>query len=253
MNLRGFGCFLPLAMMSACAPQAFRVEAGPAFVQNIGKVSLQNSAGSLDLGSVQHRFDGDLALDDVSAAPYLRGEWESNRHNIRLHGFGFHSNGSGTLTAPYGDIPSGTAVETSMDFYSIASSYTYDVWTGKWLRLGLGGQLSFLSLDVSARSGVNREAVNSNVLAPMPFAELELFKGPFSFALDAGIMSADLGDANGRYVDFEAMARWQATSGFDVIGGYRMLVADVAGRASDRDFDADFYAQGWFIGGGIRF
>lgn len=252
MHLRRFG-WLSVLAFSACATQAIRVEAGPAFAQGVGKVALQNAAGSLDLSSVQHRFDGDLGLDDFRAAPYLRGEWESNRHNVRLHGFGFTASGSGTLSAPYGDIPSGTAVTTSLDFYSVAGNYTYDVWTGDWARLGLGGQLSFLSLDVAARSGLGREAVETNVLAPMPFAEVEFFKAPFSAVLDAGFMSADLGDASGRYYDVEAMARWQATDGFDVFGGYRMLFTDVAGRASDRDFDADIYVQGWFIGGGIRF
>ncbi|MFO1076489.1 MAG: hypothetical protein U1E73_02045 [Planctomycetota bacterium] len=247
------GLVLVLAALAGCTPQTFRAEAGAMFVNGVGRIALQNSSGTLDLSSAAHRLDGDLGLDDISAAPYLRGEWEADANRVRLHGFGFSGNGSGTLAAPYGDIPSGSLVDTSMDFLSIAANYSYAMMRGDWYRLGVGAQLGFTSLDVEARTGALREAVDTTVLTPMPYADLEFFYGPVAFDLNAGIMSADLGDANGRYFDLEATGRWQATDGFDVLGGYRMIVADVAGRASDRDFDADLYFQGWFLSGGVRF
>jgi hypothetical protein len=87
----------------------------------------------------------------------------------------------------------------------------------------------------------------------MPFGEAECYLGPFTLGGNASVMSADLGDANGRYLDVEAIARWQASDDLEILAGYRYLVIDGFGRATDRDFDADIDLHGWFIGGGVRF
>jgi hypothetical protein len=92
------------------------------------------------------------------------------------------------------------------------------------------------------------------VFVPMPFAEAEIYPTDYlSIGANLGLMSADLGDGNGRYWDAEAMARVQATTEIDFLFGYRYQLMDVSGRATSRDFDADLDLRGWFIGGGVRF
>jgi len=135
------------------------------------------------------------------------------------------------------------------------AAYTYEVWGSEHFHLGLGGQLgySLLNVDTRAQVGVARDEVETDVLVPMPFAEFEANIGDVSLAASAGVMAADLGDANGRYVDIEALARWQMTDSLQVMGGYRYLVLDAFGAASGRDFDADVDFHGFFVAGGISF
>lgn len=95
--------------------------------------------------------------------------------------------------------------------------------------------------------------MQTDVLVPMPFAEIEGYLGPMTAGANFAFMSADLGDANGIYIDAEAYLRWQATEQFDVMAGYRYLSMDGFGSASSRDFDAEVAVQGFFLGGGARF
>ncbi len=242
-------------MSAACAPNVFRVDAGAMFVEGRGEIALQNAGGTLTLHDEQNSLENDFNVGERETSPYLRATWERGLHRIYAHGFGYEAEGSGTLAGDFGSIAAGTSVNTTMDFLSAGAAYTYEVWGSEHFHLGLGGQLgySLLNVDTRAQVGVARDEVETDVLVPMPFAEFEANIGDVSLAASAGVMAADLGDANGRYVDIEALARWQMTDSLQVMGGYRYLVLDAFGAASGRDFDADVDFHGFFVAGGISF
>ncbi len=250
-----------LAALTSCAGQVYHVDAGAMFVKASGHISLQNSTNGLALFQNKNDFDNHLGVDDIEPSPYLRLQADQDRHRVRLHGLGIDNRGSGTLAdngSPpnsngFGDIPGGSQVTTSLRFFAAGLTYAYEVARDENYRIAVGAALNFYALDVAARSLTTRESVQTSVLVPMPYVEVEGFLGPVTAGVNAGAMSADLGDANGRYVDAEGYLRWQAVDDFDVMVGYRYLVMDAAGNASGRDFDADLYLQGFFVGGGVRF
>ncbi|MCA8974055.1 MAG: hypothetical protein KDC98_05000 [Planctomycetes bacterium] len=252
-QLRVFSSLSLLMAITACAPSVYRADLGAMFVTGDGAVALQNSAGSLTLHDEQNSFDGDMGLGDLEASPYLRVEWEHGEHRMRAHGFGVESSGSGTLSGDYGNISAGSSVNTSMQFFASGLTYSYRVLSARDYRVGIGAQLDYYRLDVAANSGSQRENVVADAIMPMPYAEAEYFLGPVVFGANLGVMSLDVNDANGRYLDLEATVRWRPTQEFEVLAGYRHLVLDAFGQASSRDFDADIDFGGFFVGGGVRF
>ncbi len=222
------------------------------FARVRGDIALANSVGFVPSSN---GIDGQLGLGDTEASPYLRLRTDIDKHRVRLHGFGFESNGSARLANAYGNIPGGSTVNTSLDFYGIAANYSFQILRDEHFRVAVGGALGYYALDVAATlsGGGGREEVETEALVPMPYIEAEAFIDDFTFGANLGIMSADLGDANGRYIDFETYADWRVADDFDVKLGYRFLLLDAYGEASSRDFDADVDVQGFYLTAGVRF
>jgi len=242
-----------LCVFAACKGNTYRVNVGPMFAIANGDVALQEGAGGLSLGANQNDVDSEIGAGDTQAAPYARVEIDHDKHRFRAHGFGMDSNSTGTLLGAYGDIPAGTSVTTSLEFYAIAANWSYQLLRSQAYRVGAGAQLGYYSLDVAARSNVAREEVVTDVLVPMPFVEVEGYLGPLTVGANASFMSADLGDGSGIYWDAELYARLQATKNFELLAGYRYLTIDAYGEATGRDFDADVNVQGIFLTAGIKF
>jgi hypothetical protein len=242
-----------LATFASCVGQVYHVDVGAMFAKASGNIALQNEAGNLPLFANHNDVDDNFGVGDVEPSPYLRVQMDQEKHRVRLHGFGVDANGSGTLSGAYGDLVGGSVVTTALDFFAIGATYSWELLREEHYRLGVGAALNWYSLDLAARSSAGRESVQTNVLVPMPYAEIEGYLGAVTAGANMAFMSADLGDANGIYLDAEAYLRWQATEQFDVMAGYRYLSMDGYGRASSRDFDADVDVQGLFLGGGVRF
>lgn len=252
MKLQKLLAVFLLITFTACAGQTYRAEVGPMFARARGEFALANSSQVMQSNN---SLKGNLGLGDSEVSPYLALRTDYNKHRVRLNGFYLDSEGSGTLANGYGNITAGTQVQTSMDFFAIASNYSYEVLRKDNYRIGLGAQLGFYSLDVSARPtiGAGRESVTTEVFVPMPYVEIEGMWKDFTIGANMGVMSADLGDANGRYWDLEGYANWAVNDSYDIKFGYRYLLLDGYGRASSRDFDADVDVQGLFLSAGIRF
>lgn len=253
MDKRFTWLFVVVSCLAACAGQRYRVDVGPMFAKATGDVALQNAAGSLQLGQNQNDLDDTFGLSSTQPSPYVRVQMDRERHRARVHGFAIDAANTGTLAGDYGGIPAGSQVTAEKDFLAIAANYGYEVLRGRNHRVAVGGQLAYYSLDVDARSTVGFESVETAVLAPMPFAEAELFWETLTFGTNMAWISADLGDASGIYLDLEAYVRWSAAPDFDFFAGYRYLSIDAYGVASSRDFDAEVAVQGIFFGAGIRF
>jgi hypothetical protein len=247
-----------LFAFAACAGQTYRVDAGPMFVRARGEFALADPTQVMPPGN---SLDGNLGLGGNEVSPYIGFRTDIDKHRVRVNGFYLDTEGSGTLGtggptgSSHGDITPGTDVQASMDFFAIVSNYSYEVWRRDYYRVAVGAQLGFYSLDVTVRAtdGPGREEVTSEVMVPMPYVEAEAYWRDFTFGTNMGIMAADLGDANGRYIDFEAYASWAINQSYDLKASYRYILLDGYGRASSRDFDADVDVQGLHISGGIRF
>lgn len=243
---------LVTAALAGCVGQTYRVDVGAMFARTSGDIALQNAAETLVLHDNQNDLDRNLGLGGTEPSPYVRVEMDQGRHRVRVHGFGVDADGSGTLAGDYGNLVAGSQVTTSLEFFGIGATYAFELLRDQHYRIAAGAAINYYSLDVAARSSAGREAVRTDALVPMPYAEVEGFLGPFTAGANAGIMSADLGDASSRYLDVEAYLRWQASEDIDLLVGYRYVVLDGYGQATSRDFDADVDVQGVFVGGGIR-
>jgi hypothetical protein len=251
---RSIAMLAPLLWLAACAPQSYRVDAGVMVVQTRGHVGLQNSTGTLVIGDNMAELDGNLGLGDTEAAPYLRFEGNWQEHRVKVSGFGFEQNGNGTLSHDFGDIPGGSAVTTSLDFFNVDVAYSYDLLHDSTWRLAPGVQAGYYAMKVGANSASPAafEEVRTDAIVPEVYIEGEGTFGPLSLRSDLGVMTAGLGDAKGRWLDFEFAADLNLED-FRISAGYRHIVIDANGRASDRDFDADVYLVGFFLTAGIRF
>ncbi len=243
-----------LSVLASCAPQTFRADVGAMVAAPRGEIGLQNAGGSLVLHDEMNDLDTNLGLGDKEVSPYVRLQWDHERHRVRIHGFGFESSGSGVLAGDFGGIAAGSAVSTSMTFFNTSTGYSYALLEDQNFRLGLGGQLAFNVLNVAARSGAGREEVETDVLVPEPFIDGEIYLGErVTIGANAGLMAVGLRDGDGRYWDVDAWGRVRLSDEIELVAGYRYLLMDVHGTASSRDYDADIEVQGWWIGGGIRF
>jgi len=250
MKLPRLLSLLLVVTFTSCVGQTYHAEVGPMFARARGEFALADSAQVM---APNNSLDGNMGLGETEFAPYVSGRSDFNEHRMRINGFYVDSEGSAILANAYGEIPAGTQVQTSSDFFAIVSNYSYEVLRGSNYRIGAGGQLGLYSLDVAARSLTGREDVTTEVWVPMPYLEVEGFWEDFTVGANMGIMAADLGDANGRYWDIEAYAHWAINHDYDVKLGYRYILLDGYGRASSRDFDADVDVQGLYLSAGIRF
>ena len=63
----------------------------------------------------------------------------------------------------------------------------------------------------------------------------------------------DLGDNDGRFLDFEAIVEWSPMPWARVFTGYRFMDLDGNGDTGSAAFAADLEIRGWVVGGGVRF
>jgi hypothetical protein len=236
--------------LASCAGQTYQAQVGPSFLRVTGNISLADSVGNLP---ATNNMEDDLGVGGTEVAPYIQGRSDFEEHRFRANAFFSSSDGEGTLASNYGNIAAGQPVSTSMDLFAIATNYSYAILREEGYRVGVGGQLGFYSLDVSARSAGGREEVTTEVLAPAPYAEAELYFDDLTLGTSIAVLAADLGDGDGRFLDIELYGQMRLNEKVDLRAGYRHVVLDVDGVASSREFDADVDVAGFYLTAGIRF
>ncbi len=245
-------CLLALPLLAGCANAVYRLEAGPILAHANGDIAVAGTGPTFDSGA-KNDVDSDLDLGGMSASAFGRLQADAEKDRFRIQGFALHEGGDGTLAQPYGDIAAGAQVDTALEFFTLAGNWSHAIVRDEHLRLGVGAQAGYYRFDFSVRNTTNREETAAEALVPMPFVEGELRFGNVAFGANFAGMYADAGDARGRFFDAEAFARWSVTSEFQVFGGYRYILFDAAGTATDRRFDADVAIDGVFFGVGVRF
>lgn len=243
---------LALPLLAGCANAVYRLEAGAMIARADGELALQGSGAAFASGSKNDVAD-DLGLGDSAPSAFGRLQADADKDRYRIQGFALNQDGEGQLSEAYGDIAAGEDVRSSLSFFALAANWNHVLLRTENLRLGAGAQAGYYRFDVAARTATNREETVAEALVPMPFVEAELKFGNLAFGANFAGMYADVGDARGRFLDGEAFARWTVSSEFQVFGGYRYILFDAAGTATDRQFDADVAIDGLFFGVGVRF
>lgn len=245
-----------LAATAACAPNHYRASVSGMSGRMSGDIALQNTAGTLNLETERNDLRSDLGVGEGEVFPYFQAEATWDAHTVRFNVFDYSSDGSGTLSAPFGDIPTGTGVTSALDLTALQASWTYDVLDSDTLHFGPGAQLSYYRLDLSTQGGTpaSYEEIDSETLIPQLYIEGEVDLGVVSFVASAGGMSVyQYHDADGTWWDTQFMLRAQPIDHMEVLLGYRLIDMDAGGIASSRDFDVDARFEGWFVGAGLRF
>ncbi|HLU40141.1 MAG TPA: hypothetical protein VK081_12215 [Planctomycetota bacterium] len=222
-----------------------------------GDLALDNSSGNLPLGANRVDLDRELGAEDPSVAPYVRAEVGLPIGAVTLSGFTYSETGSGTL-APnhqYGDIPGGSQVSTFLSFTNVKAAAHFDLFDFGIVRVSPGLGVDYFEIDMQVTDVVTTdfERVDNEAFVPMVFLQAEVDLGIVAGTLDIGYMEADLEDADGRYLDVEALVRFNPVPVVELFAGYRFIDLDARGRADSRNFSADVQLHGWMIGGGVAF
>jgi hypothetical protein len=240
------------ALLAGCANSVYRLDAGAMIARANGDIALQGTGPTFNSGA-KNDLDSGLGLGDATPSAFGRLQADADDNRFRAEGFALNTAGEGQLEADYGDILAGANVDTSLSFFTLGANWNHAILRGENWRIGAGVQASFISLDVAARAPGRREETVTQSLVPMPMIDGELRFGNVTLGATFAGMYADVGDATGRFLDGELYARWLLSSEFQVFGGYRYILLDAGGEASDRTFDADVAIDGLFFGAGICF
>ncbi|MBK8978800.1 MAG: hypothetical protein IPM29_23110 [Planctomycetes bacterium] len=248
-------CAVPLLLL----PSGCHIAGGAAQVAFMssavdGTAAVDTEAGGANLGDRQNRLDDDLRVGGPVGAPLLSGWVATDIGRFGLSTFWFDESGNGTLSQPYGDLPAGTPVNTSLEVWNLKPYWVYDVVDTDILRLAPGVAVDITSVSTDVR-GANGGRESTDILAPipMPFVDGELKLGPARLGAQLGGMYARINDGGGLYWDFETRLGVQIEKRVDLFLGFRHISLNVDGTADGRLADSDFDLNGWFVGGGVVF
>jgi hypothetical protein len=204
-------------------------------------------------------ISSDLDLGSTEYVPYLRGEFDIGPFNLAASGFKTSQDGTGTVTADFGDITAGSTVESEIDLTLVQARAVFDVLDLDMVKLGLGLAAEWVDFHFDQREQVFglSETIDVTQVVPLIAAhgavgiELPHFV-PLRFDVNAAGMSLNLSDLDGTILDVEALLR----ADFDRVGcfvGYRYILIQTDGNIDDQSVDANVTLAGWIAGVSVRF
>ncbi len=246
-----------VTLPTACSSTVVSVEAAYMQTEVAGNVGLGGSSGG---ALATHDLRHDLNLTADAGSPYGRVELYGDRWRLSVSGFGHDQSAGSVLAQPFGDIPTGTPVNTDFTALNVKATLGFDLLDlpfGDWgyfrFAPALSGDYIKTETRVTAQTIAAFESVDTQVIVPMPTLIGSLGLGPVEGRVDAGGLRADLGDGDGEYFDVEAFVFVRPTDALEIVAGYRWIKANVNGTADSRDFVSNVQLRGWFLGGGFRF
>jgi hypothetical protein len=245
-----------VAGLAGCASDPLVVVDAAVFAPSIdGKLGLSDSVAT-DADPVD--LDSNLGVDDTDYVPYGRAEADFGLLNLAASAFTTSQSGTGTVTADFGDIASGSTVDTDLDLILAHARLVADFLDTDVVKLGLGLGADWIDLDLDAQElsfGIT-EHVDVKQLVPLlevhGAVQLPLQVVDLRLDLNVGGMALDFGDIDGTVLDVEAILRGEFEH-FGVFGGYRFVMIDAKGEADDQNFDGDLDLAGWMLGVSVRF
>ena len=245
----------PVLLLCSCETWFVEADAGYAQLQFAGTVALAPSGGGLPVSATTVDLEHELGLEDPIGAPYGRVQAGLGPWGLTASGFSLSDVADGRVTRQFGNITVGTDVHTEVKMINLKSALTFDVLDTPFLTISPGIAIDYFDFDVNVSApslGVS-ERLKAQAPVPLLFGQVTTSLGPVAASLEGGWMSADVGDANGTFLDLEAMLRLRVGLGAHLFAGYRYISIDANGVASGQRFDADFNLQGWMVGAGYRF
>jgi hypothetical protein len=259
MRHRARSAFVALASLTlaSCSVTGLgaRVYGGYMQTKMTGDVALEPSAGGIGLGTLLVDVEDSLGLNDAAGTPYGRVELQLGPARLTGSAFRYSEEGSGVLTASYGDIIVGTAVDTELDLTNVKGALTFDLINAGVVRLSPGIGVDFLDVDMTVRAPASgqTEEIEATAGVPLLFAQGEVDLGPVAATVDGGWIRIDLDEGDGTYWDVESLLRVKPLPGIELFGGFRWISIDVEGEDDGQRFATDLVLRGWFVGGGFTF
>lgn len=249
---------LTIALAPGCtnSDPLVRVDAAlftPAFHGDVGL----ESTTTTDVTKVG--ITSDLNLGDTDHVPYLRGELDLGPFNVSMSGFKTSQEGTGTVTADFGDITAGSTVDTSIDLMLLEGRAVWDFVDMDMVKLGIGLAAEWVDfqLDMDEQAFGLTESIDVSQVVPLVAAhgafaiDLPHFP-PVRLDLNAAGITLNYADLDGTMFDVDAMLR----ADFDHVGcfvGYRYVLIQSDGSVDDQAIDADVALSGWLAGLSVRF
>lgn len=246
-------CLVLLAVTGACSVGA---SAHVGYTQMAVSGDLGLATGALGVPSSAHQdIESAFGLGDPQGSPYVRGQTDLGPVVLTGSGFLFSESGSGQLNADFGGIPSGTPVESSLDFANAKLSATFDFDLGP-VKLSPGLGLDLFDVQFSARETTfgNTEEVDQLLFVPLLFLRAKAELGGIAGVVEVGYLKTpEVDNAEAEVLDLELMAEVQMASNVWAFAGYRLIDLQGNGESGGDSFDIDMQVSGWTIGGSLRF
>lgn len=224
-----------------------------------GDLGLEDAAHTRQLSDVKINLGDGFSLDNASA-PYLRLDLTASDWNLELSGFRYKDRSDSRLSAQFGDMPSGTEVNSSFGAVNAKGALTYSLLDLGVVNLAAGVCLDYFDIDMDVRAknplpapATSYENTDYRAPVPMLFARAAVDVGPVGAEVSLGWMNAGLQDAKGVFLDLDGMISFRPIPNVDVFGGYRYIKIDARGIVDAQKFDTDLHLHGWYVGVGLNF
>jgi len=239
--------------IAGCSSIGATGQVGYAVMEIGGDLALDTGGGPG--ASVEQSVDTAFGLGDAQGSPYFRGQLDASGPVFTGSIFWLEDSGSGQLDGAFGGLPSGTGVDGDLELgvAKISAAYDIDLWL---VKVAPGIMCDVFALDFTARELTlgSTEAIDEVVYVPMPFVRAEAGFGPVTAVGELGYLEvSDIGDAGGRFLDFEALVEVNIAPLAHLFAGYRLIDMDGDGNTGDDVYGVDLQLRGWTIGGGLRF
>lgn len=245
---------LLIAGATSCFQLKTTAQAGYTQMAVQGDIALSTTSGSLS-GVIDQDFESAFGLGDGSGSPYVRAQVDFGVPVLTVSAFTFRERGSGTLNSQFGNITSGTDVDSDLQFANVKASYAMQFDVGPVaVSPGIAVDLFDLRMRVSDTAGFASETIDVFAPVPMAFLRAEVDLSVVAAVAEVGYIDVPkIDDVKGTFWDAELFAEVRPLPLMHLFAGYRMLHVDGSGVVDAQDFATNLDISGWMIGGGIRF
>ncbi len=202
-------------------------------------------------------LSSDLDIDDQEVEPYFRAKGEVLGFELEASYFATEQEGTGILTADFGNITVGSAVSSTMDLAAGRLALTWDLFDLGFLEVSPGLAVEYLDIELVVEEPVFDLSEEISVEQPVPMLALglegRLPKIPLRLTADFAGIVAGFEDLDGLVLDSEIRLEYELWSWCAVFAGYRRLIIELEGRADGQEFDGDIDIDGFMLGLGLRF
>ena len=237
--------------LQSCTQFKVTAQAGYSQLALDGDIGYANGSTATN---VSQDIESAFGLGDDQGTPYARLTMDTGVPVVTLSGFLFEDDGTGTLTADFGDINAGTTVRSDVEMLSGKASLAFKIALGPVaISPGLAVDYFDLDIEVSDAFGAITESVELSGPVPLGFLRGQVDIGPVGLMVEGGWMEVDIDDVTAEVLDIEAMVEFKPGDWIDLFVGYRRIALDASGLIDGDTYDTDISLGGWMIGGGVRF
>lgn len=215
----------------------------------------------------QASVDDGLGQGGRVGAPYGRIEMANDAGlfgtGVFASGFVYDNQGTGVLTARYGNITAGTAVKSDFSLVNakVGAYLSFDIANTVFIRPGIAADIFLpdLTVETTQITPTQSEKINDPLGVPLPYLQVGVDLGTVSGFVEVGYLPLDTSklnvgseyDVDSKTLDVEAMVRVRPASHLEVFAGYRLFKLQVQGRLQNDSVDIDIDLTGFMVGGGL--